>query len=167
LVNIKQVQDDVLKLLSAVKALPEISSDQKNCIKSLYKGMVSYPSIPTPILVPPAAPVHPSSSFDHKLLVSLQSALSSNGIPLLHLKRNVGNTWEYSSNVTGIYLNILLEIATSGMTFEDKNPLLTGVGKGSIGVNLVIKGFLYIFIISHSTPFNVMFLRNPRPWQWL
>lgn len=129
--------------------------------------MVSYTTIPTPILIPPAAPVHPSSSFDHKLLASLQSALSSNRIPLLHLKRNVGNTWEYSSNVTGVYLNILLEISTSGMTFQDKNPLLTGVGKGSIDGVKVIKGFLYIFIISHSTLFNVMFLRNPRPWQWL
>jgi fatty acid synthase subunit alpha, fungi type len=69
-------------------------------------------------------------------------------IPLLDLKSKVSNTWEYSSNITGIYFNILHEIATLGMTFEDKNALLTGVGKGSIGVNLVIKGLLYIFIIS-------------------
>ena len=42
-VNIQKVQDDVLKLWSVVnnvKALPEISSDQKNCIKFLYEGVV-------------------------------------------------------------------------------------------------------------------------------
>ena len=33
-------RDDVLKLWSIVKALPEISSDQKNHIKSLYEGVV-------------------------------------------------------------------------------------------------------------------------------
>ena len=34
-VNIQKVQDDVLKLWSIVKALPEISLDKKNRIKSL------------------------------------------------------------------------------------------------------------------------------------
>ena len=34
-VNIQKVQDDVLKLWSVVKALPEITNDQKNCIKAL------------------------------------------------------------------------------------------------------------------------------------
>ena len=39
-VNIQKVQDDVLKLWSVVKALPKISSDQKNRIKSLYEGVM-------------------------------------------------------------------------------------------------------------------------------
>ena len=62
-------------------------------------------------------------------------------VPLLHLKRCVGTTWEYSSNLTSVYLDILTEIVTSGMTFKDKNALLTGVGKGSIGIE-VLKGLL-------------------------
>jgi fatty acid synthase subunit beta len=57
------------------------------------------------------------------------------------LKHKVGTNWEYSSNLTGVYLDILHEIATSGTTFKDKNALLTGVGKGSIGVE-VVKGLL-------------------------
>jgi fatty acid synthase subunit beta len=40
-----------------------------------------------------------------------------------------------------VYLDILHEIATSGTTFKDKNALLTGVGKGSIGVE-ILKGLL-------------------------
>ena len=57
------------------------------------------------------------------------------------MKCKVDSTWEYSSNLTGVYLDILHEIATSGTTFKDKNALLTGVGKGSIGVE-VVKGLL-------------------------
>ena len=48
---------------------------------------------------------------------------------------------EYSGNLTSVYLDVLNEIATSGTTFKDKNALLTGVGKGSIGVEIV-KGLL-------------------------
>ena len=43
--------------------------------------------------------------------------------------------------MTGIYPNVLHEITTSGTTFKDKNALLTGVGKGSIGVE-ILKGLL-------------------------
>jgi fatty acid synthase subunit alpha len=39
------------------------------------------------------------------------------------LKRKVGNTWEYSSNLTGVYLDIHHEIATSGTTFKDKTNI--------------------------------------------
>ncbi|KIM35134.1 hypothetical protein M413DRAFT_32757 [Hebeloma cylindrosporum] len=42
-------------------------------------------------------------------------------IPLLHLKRKVSTNWEHSSNLTSVYLNILHEIATSGITFKGKN----------------------------------------------
>jgi len=67
------------------------------------------------------------------------------------LKRKVGASWEHGSNLTGVYLDILHEIATSGTIFKDKNALLTGVGKGSIGVE-ILKGLLsggaHIVIIS-------------------
>lgn len=38
-------------------------------------------------------------------------------------------------------LDVLTEIATSGVTFAKKAALLTGVGKGSIGVE-ILKGLL-------------------------
>ncbi|CAE6487860.1 unnamed protein product, partial [Rhizoctonia solani] len=69
--------------------------------------------------------------------VSQVTSLSADKIPLLHLKRKVGGNWEYSSNLTGVYLDVLHEIATSGTSFKDKNALLTGVGKGSIGVEIL------------------------------
>ncbi|KDN33898.1 hypothetical protein RSAG8_13015, partial [Rhizoctonia solani AG-8 WAC10335] len=67
------------------------------------------------------------------------TSLSADKIPLLHLQRKVGGNWEYSNNLTGVYLDVLHEIATSGTSFKDKNALLTGVGKGSIGVE-ILKG---------------------------
>jgi len=41
----------------------------------------------------------------------------------------------------GVYLDVVHEIATSGTTFKEKNALITGVGKGSIGVE-ILKGLL-------------------------
>ena len=38
---------------------------------------------------------------------------------------------------SSLYLDSLKENATSGVTFEHKNALMTGVGKGSIGVEIV------------------------------
>jgi len=51
----------------------------------------------------------------------------------------MGTQWEYSSNLTGVYFDVLHEIATYNMTFKDKNALITGVGMGSIGVE-ILKG---------------------------
>ncbi len=145
-VNIQKVQDDVLKLWSVVKALPEISSDQKNRIKALYEGVVkslaSSPEIRPPRVGTPRSR-RSSSQFLRPQVTGITPVanVSSDKVPLLHLKRKVGSTWEYSSNLTGVYLDILHEIATSGTTFKDKNALLTGVGKGSIGIEIV-KGLL-------------------------
>ena len=138
--NIQKVQDDVLKLWNVVKSQPEISEDQKNRIKALYEGVVrslrskEQPHHPTPR-------TRRSSSSFLRPQVSGTAAVTPDKVPLLHLKRKVGTTWEYSSNLTGVYLDILHEIATSWTTFQGKNALLTGVGKGSIGVE-ILKGLL-------------------------
>jgi 3-oxoacyl-ACP reductase-like protein len=92
------------------------------------------------ILVSAAVALHPNS-------FALKSQVSLPLPPLLRIKSHfyISNTksvqWEYSSNLGGAYLDILHEIATSGTFFKDKNALLTGVGKGSIGVEIV-KGLL-------------------------
>lgn len=139
-VNIQKVQDDVLKLWTVVKSQPGISQEQKDRIKALYEGVVrSLRKEPHPPAR--AGRTRRSSSQFLRPQVPNATAVSADKVPLLHLKRKVGTTWEYSSNLTGVYLDILHEIATSGTTFKDKNALLTGVGKGSIGVEIV-KGLL-------------------------
>ncbi|KAI0368773.1 fatty acid synthase [Pilatotrama ljubarskyi] len=140
--NIQKIQDDVLKLWNVVKSQPEISEDQKNRIKALYEGVVrSLRKRPESRPRPGAPRTRRSSSTFLRPQISNVASVTADKIPLLHLKRKVGTTWEYSSNLTGVYLDILHEIATSGSTFKDKNALLTGVGKGSIGVEIV-KGLL-------------------------
>ncbi|KAI0635636.1 fatty acid synthase [Trametes polyzona] len=141
--NIQKIQDDVLKLWNVVKSQPEISEEQKNRIKALYEGVVRSLRTKRPeSRTRHGAPrTRRSSSSFLRPQVSNVASLSADKVPLLHLKRKVGTNWEYSSNLTGVYLDILHEIATSGSTFKDKNALLTGVGKGSIGVEIV-KGLL-------------------------
>ncbi|KAI0950742.1 hypothetical protein AcW1_007973 [Taiwanofungus camphoratus] len=140
--NIQKIQDDVLKLWNVVKSQPEISEEQKNRIKALYEGVVrTLRKRPESRARPGAPRTRRSSSQFLRPQVSGITSVTADKVPLLHLKRKVGTTWEYSSNLTGVYLDILHEIATSGTTFKDKNALLTGVGKGSIGVE-VLKGLL-------------------------
>ncbi|GBE87869.1 fatty acid synthase [Sparassis crispa] len=140
--NIQKIQDDVLKLWNVVKSQPEISEEQKNRIKALYEGVVrSLRKRPESRPRPGAPRPRRSSSQFLRPQVSGVASVTADKVPLLHLKRKVGTNWEYSSNLTGVYLDILHEIATSGTTFKDKNALLTGVGKASIGVE-VVKGLL-------------------------
>ncbi|OJT02257.1 Fatty acid synthase subunit alpha [Trametes pubescens] len=141
--NIQKIQDDVLKLWNVVKSQPEISEEQKNRIKALYEGVVrSLRAKRSESRTRHSAPrTRRSSSAFLRPQISNVASVSADKVPLLHLKRKVGTNWEYSSNLTGVYLDILHEIATSGSTFKDKNALLTGVGKGSIGVEIV-KGLL-------------------------
>jgi fatty acid synthase subunit alpha, fungi type len=85
---------------------PEISQEQKNRIKAFtLASSVRYARH----LTTSRAPVSP--------------------VAIVHLKCHVGTQWEYSSNLTGIYLDLLHEIVTSRTTF--KNTLITGIGKGS------------------------------------
>ena len=141
-VNIEKVQEDVLKLWNVVKLQPEISQEQKNCVKALYHGVVRSlhrgPTAETCRVTPRTC--RSSSQFLRPQMV-VPTTLPDGKILLLHLKRKSAGSWEYSSNLTRIYLDLLSEIPTSGTTFKDKNALLTGVGKGSIGVE-ILKGLL-------------------------
>ena len=140
--NIQKIQDDVVKLWNVVKSQPEISEEQKNRIKALYDGVVrSLRKAPDSRSRPGVPRSRRSSSQFLRPQISSITSVSADKIPLLHLKRRMGTQWEYSSNLTGVYFDVLHEIATSGTTFKDKNALITGVGKGSIGVE-ILKGLL-------------------------
>lgn len=142
--NMQKIQDDVLKLWNVVKSQSEIGEEQKNKIKALYDGVVQSlrkPSDPKISDVRRTPRSRRSSSQFLRPQIRNIASVSADKIPLLNLKRRVGTTWEYSSNLTGVYLDVLSEIATSGTTFKNKNALLTGVGKGSIGVE-ALKGLL-------------------------
>jgi fatty acid synthase subunit alpha len=138
-VNIQKVQDDVLKPWAVVKSQPGINLEQRNRIKALYEGVVrSLRKGPETRCV--AYRSRRSSTQFLRPQITGVATVSADKIPLLRLKREVC-TWEHSSNLTSVYLNILHEIATSGTTFKDRNALLTGVLKESIVVE-ILKGLL-------------------------
>jgi fatty acid synthase subunit beta len=89
-INIQKVQDDVLKLWSVVKSLPEISSDQKNHIKSLYEAVVcSLHNNPDPSPRTPRSRRSSSQFLRPQVTgVTAVTSLSSDKMPLLHLKHN-------------------------------------------------------------------------------
>ncbi|ODV91401.1 hypothetical protein CANCADRAFT_32052 [Tortispora caseinolytica NRRL Y-17796] len=59
-------------------------------------------------------------------------------IPFLHLKRKSGEAWNYSKDLSSLYLSELEKAAINGITFAGKNVLLTGAGAGSIGAEILI-----------------------------
>ena len=93
----------------------------KSRIKALYEGVVR--SLRKDLEPPRARVTSRNRRFSSRFLhprISGVTPVSADKVPLLHLKRKVGISWEYSSNLTGVYLDILHEIATSGTTFKDK-----------------------------------------------
>src|SRR5216684_4123485 len=80
-----------------------------------------------------------SSQFLRPQISSITSILADR-IPLLYLTY-MGIQQEYSSNPTGVYFDIIHEIAMPGMAFKAKNTLITGVRKAPFGVE-ILKGLL-------------------------
>lgn len=141
--QLDKVQDQIDKLYKLVKSQPQISKAHMQSIRSLYGEVVRGlgKDAAPPVVKTAARSRRPSSQFLRPTAVAESTFVAEDKIPLLHLKRKVGTNWQYSSKLTSLYLDILKEIATSGVTFEHKNALLTGVGKGSIAVEIV-KGLL-------------------------
>lgn len=144
-IDVNKLSANLANLWKLVQTQPEISEEQRSRIKNLYDGVVrslhkAAPDRPAPRPGSPRSR-RSSSQFLRPQIPVRPSAVPEDRVPLLHLKRKIGSHWEYSGNLTSLYLDVLTEIATSGTTFKDKNALLTGVGKGSIGVEIV-KGLL-------------------------
>ncbi|MBW0470433.1 hypothetical protein O181_010148 [Austropuccinia psidii MF-1] len=137
-VNLDQIQQSIHKFYKLIKAQPIIADSQIHTLcDEVVKGFSSHhrnyrgggPRNRRPLI-----------EFLRPTKVE-PATLSADKTPLLHLKRKVGSDWVYSSILTTLYFNILTEIALVGATFEHKNALLTGVGKASIGIE-ILKGLL-------------------------
>jgi fatty acid synthase subunit alpha, fungi type len=77
-------------------------------------------------------------------LKRVTSTLGSQPLPFLLLKKRTSNDpqrWDYCPDSTKVYLDTLADIAHNGITFEGQCALITGCGKGSIGVE-VLKALL-------------------------
>ncbi|OMH81959.1 Fatty acid synthase subunit alpha, partial [Zancudomyces culisetae] len=66
------------------------------------------------------------------------SMIYKDRLPFLHLRRRHRyDTFNYDKASTLYYLGALLDISFNGITFASKNVLVTGCGKGSIGIEIV------------------------------
>ncbi|KAI8915921.1 hypothetical protein EDD86DRAFT_221808, partial [Gorgonomyces haynaldii] len=67
--------------------------------------------------------------------------LSQKQLPFLYLKRKAHETFEFDEELTNVYFDIMSKMSKDGISFKRKNCLMTGVGKDSIGVE-VLKALL-------------------------
>ncbi|KAI9637319.1 fatty acid synthase alpha subunit [Dioszegia hungarica] len=149
-VNLDKVTSDIEKLWELVNSQPSITPAQKAAIKSMYAEVVKHlghepndPPPENPALLRAKGPNRQRRSSSQFLRPNVEdrTEVDEEHLPFLHLKRKTGTSWAYSQKLTNIYLDVLTEIATSGVSFAKKAALLTGVGKGSIGVE-ILKGLL-------------------------
>nr|XP_019006796.1 fatty acid synthase subunit alpha [Kwoniella mangroviensis CBS 8507]OCF70257.1 fatty acid synthase subunit alpha [Kwoniella mangroviensis CBS 8507] len=145
-VNLDKVQSDIDKLWELVSSQPSITPAQKAAIKSMYgeviKSLGKDAVVENPAVArTKGAKQRRSSSSFLRPNVEDRTEVEEAHLPFLHLKRKTGTSFAYSQKLTNIYFDVLTEIATSGVTFAKKAALLTGVGKGSIGVE-ILKGLL-------------------------
>lgn len=86
--------------------------------------------------------VQKDSSLTASQKADRASSLIPDGtVPFLHLRSKEGEEWVYNRDLSGDYLNALEQAAKDGVTFANKNVLITGAGAGSIGAD-ILQGLL-------------------------
>ncbi|KAI1147244.1 hypothetical protein F4825DRAFT_465861 [Nemania diffusa] len=69
---------------------------------------------------------------------SLLRSTANNSKPLVHLRKQSQNGWEFDPQLTHMYLDLLSAAESrSGLNFSNKTALVTGAGPGSIGAEIV------------------------------
>ncbi len=141
-VNLDKAQENVAKLWTLIRNEPSVSKLSKATIKSLYSEVVRSlgPARQARAPARQATRSRRLSSNTQRPQVS-DAPAAEDRTPFLHVKRKVAGQWQLSRKLTSVYLDILGEMATQGVSFKGRNALLTGVGKASIGVE-VVKGLL-------------------------
>lgn len=71
----------------------------------------------------------------------VSSLIPKDTVPFLHLRRKDGEEWVYDRDLSGDFLDSLEQAAKEGITFANKNVLITGAGAGSIGAD-ILQGLL-------------------------
>ncbi|RUP46910.1 fatty acid synthase [Jimgerdemannia flammicorona] len=145
--NRQKVQQNLAKIYKIIKNQNKMKKSNKLSIKDLYGDVIRAMAMSNTIIKEKKTKQRRSSvsgyTFAERPKVATKQAKSET-IPFLHLKKKNPNDpsgWEFSNKLTGTYLDVLTEIATEGVTFENKTVLLTGAGKDSIGAE-ILKGLL-------------------------
>ncbi|KAI8872143.1 fatty acid synthase [Ramicandelaber brevisporus] len=154
--NRQHVQHQLGKIYSIIKAQNKMKSTNKLAIKSMYADVLRSLNMSTSLLKDSSpskgrtlkrrkstglsAPLAAQQGASAQQAAG-KSANTRETIPFLHLKKRVADSWEFSSKLTGTYIDVLEKGARDGMTFQDRTALMTGCGKNSIGAE-VLRGLL-------------------------
>jgi fatty acid synthase subunit alpha len=130
-----KVQDDLRRIYRIIKQQHKMSKSSKLQIKTLYGDVIK-------ALAANAVDLDERPKRGRRVKkASSTSRPDRETIPFLHLKKKEEHGWEYSSQLTEVYLDGLERAARDGVTFQHKNVLMTGCGAGSIGAE-VMQGLL-------------------------
>jgi fatty acid synthase subunit alpha len=131
----RQVQGDLQRIYRIIKQQHKMSKSSKLQIKSLYSEVYRTLAINDQFFKEekakkqrPGGPIGNGVGF---------VKARKETIPFLHLKKKEESGWEYNQRLTGLYLDCLEQAAKDGVTFENKNVLITGAGAGSIGAEIL------------------------------
>ena len=145
--NRTKVQNDLSRIYKLIKQQHKLSKSSQLQIKSLYENVIRSLSMNEGQIMPlengkmNGHAKKPGKNGSRLNMTGHVKQGKVETIPFLHLKRKEEHGWEYSKKLTGIYLDGLEQAAKSGVTFKDKNALMTGAGAGSIGAE-VLQGLI-------------------------
>jgi len=139
-VDLDRAQDNIAKLWTLIRNEPSVSKLGKATIKSLYSEVVRSlgqpPSAPTASLKKKAlgsrrdsggaiVAHRRGSSIAGAATVAQDFSIPEDRQPFLSIQRKVTGKWQVSAKLTNIYFSLLGEMAKEGLTFADKNTLVS------------------------------------------
>ncbi|KAK0543649.1 hypothetical protein OC845_006016 [Tilletia horrida] len=143
-INLEKAQENIAKLWVLIKNEPSMSKLSKATLKSLYTEAVRSLGTPSPrsrnLAVRPAKTRRTSTNTVRPANVD-SFGIQDDRQPFLNIQRKVAGKWQTSQKLTSVYFSLLEEMASNGVSFKGQNALLTGVGKGSIGL-AIVRGLL-------------------------
>ena len=131
----RQVQGDLQRIYRIIKQQHKMSKSSKLQIKSLYSEVYRTLAINDQLFKEEKAKKQRSGGPIGNGAGFVKARKET--IPFLHLKKKEESGWEYNQRLTGLYLDCLEQAAKDGVTFENKNVLITGAGAGSIGAEIL------------------------------
>ncbi|KAJ9080881.1 fatty acid synthase alpha subunit Lsd1 [Entomophthora muscae] len=129
------VQQNLSKILKLVQHQANIKKSYKEDIRALHNDVMRA------LALSQSAP-HSSKPIKARRTAKVprkpETPAAKENLPFLHLKKKDSiHGWEYNSKYTATYLEALAEMAHSGLSFENKNVLITGCGRNSIGAEIL------------------------------
>lgn len=148
-IDLALAAENAKRLYALVRNEPAVSKLNKSTVKGLYNEVAralgqprQQPQSTTASRLTGARRNRRTSSNTQRPSALDAAPTSSDARqPLLSIKRQVGGAWQTSQKLTSVYFSVLEDFASEGMTFEGRNVLITGAGRGSIAVE-VLKGLL-------------------------